>query len=69
MLEIRDLTIQYEGQPPVLEHFNLSMKKGKSSVLQEKAAVERPRLSGLFWALWQAAGKLQRVKSCSLANP
>ena len=58
MLEIRDLTIQYEGQPPVLEHFNLSMKK-----------VERPRLSGLFWALWQAAGKLQRVKSCSLANP
>ena len=27
MLEIRDLTIQYEGQPPVLEHFNLSMKK------------------------------------------
>ena len=29
MLEIRDLTIQYEGQPPVLEHFNLSMKKGE----------------------------------------
>lgn len=29
MLEIKDLKIQYGENPPVLEHFNLSMKRGE----------------------------------------
>ena len=29
MLEIKDLAVQYGKQPPFIEHFNLSMKKGE----------------------------------------
>lgn len=29
MLEIKDLTVRYGKQEPVVEHFNLSMKKGR----------------------------------------
>ena len=29
MLEIKDLTIQYGGKPPVVENFSLSLKKGE----------------------------------------
>lgn len=29
MLEIKDLKIQYGDNPPVLEHFDLSMKRGE----------------------------------------
>jgi len=29
MLEIKDLTVQYGSQPPTMEHFYLSMKKGE----------------------------------------
>lgn len=29
MLEIKDLAVQYGRQPPSIEHFNLSMKKGE----------------------------------------
>ncbi len=33
MLEIKDLAVQYGKQDPTIEHFNLSMKKERSSVL------------------------------------
>ena len=29
MLEIKDLSVQYGKQAPIIEHFNLSMKKGE----------------------------------------
>lgn len=52
MLEIKDLTVQYGSQPPTIEHFNLSMKKGEIiSVVGESGSGKTTVIRAVLGAL------------------
>lgn len=52
MLEIKDLTVQYGKQTPVIEHFNLSMKKGEIiSVVGESGSGKTTVIRAVLGAL------------------
>lgn len=52
MLEIKDLSIQYGKQPPTIEHFNLSMKKGEIiSVVGESGSGKTTVIRAVLGAL------------------
>lgn len=58
MLEINDLTVQYGNQPPTIEHFNLSMKKGEIiSVVGESGSGKTTVIRAVLGAL-PGAGKV-----------
>lgn len=72
MLEIKDLAVQYGKQPPTIEHFNLSMKKGEIiSVVGEsgsgKTTVIRAVLGALAGSGRVTAGDI-RFQGESLLN-
>lgn len=59
MLEIRDLTVQYGNQPPSVEYFNLSMKKGEIiSVVGESGSGKTTVIRTVIGAL-PATGKVK----------
>lgn len=52
MLEIRDLSVQYGKNPPTIEHFNLSMKKGEIiSVVGESGSGKTTVIRAVLGAL------------------
>lgn len=52
MLEIKDLAVQYGKQPPTIEHFNLSMKKGEIiSVVGESGSGKTTVIRAVLGAL------------------
>lgn len=52
MLEINDLTVQYGDRPPIIEHFNLSMKKGEIiSVVGESGSGKTTVIRAVLGAL------------------
>lgn len=52
MLEIKDLTVQYGKNPPTIEHFNLSMKKGEIiSVVGESGSGKTTVIRAVLGAL------------------
>ena len=52
MLEIKDLAVQYGKQPPAIEHFNLSMKKGEIiSVVGESGSGKTTVIRAVLGAL------------------
>ena len=52
MLEIKDLAVQYGKQPPFIEHFNLSMKKGEIiSVVGESGSGKTTVIRAVLGAL------------------
>jgi peptide/nickel transport system ATP-binding protein len=52
MLEINDLTVQYGNRPPIIEHFNLSMKKGEIiSVVGESGSGKTTVIRAVLGAL------------------
>lgn len=58
MLEIKDLAVQYGKQPPTIEHFNLSMKKGEIiSVVGESGSGKTTVIRAVLGAL-AGAGKV-----------
>ena len=50
MLEIKDLSVQYGKQAPIIEHFNLSMKKGEIISVVGESGSGKQLLSVLFSA-------------------
>lgn len=73
MLEIRDLSVQYGKNPPTIEHFNLSMKKGEIiSVVGEsgsgKTTVIRAVLGALAGGGKVTAGDIEFNGSSLLNN-
>ena len=52
MLEIRDISVQYGKQPPTIEHFDLSMKKGEIvSVVGESGSGKTTVIRAVLGAL------------------
>lgn len=52
MLEIKDLAVQYKKQPPSIEHFNLSMRKGEIiSVVGESGSGKTTVIRAVLGAL------------------
>lgn len=73
MLEIKDLSVQYGKQAPIIEHFNLSMKKGEIiSVVGEsgsgKTTVIRAVLGALAGGGRVSAGDIQFNGKSLLSN-
>ena len=68
MLEIKDLSVQYGKQAPIIEHFNLSMKKGEIiSVVGESGSGKTTVIRAVLGAL-AGGGRVSAVISSSTEN-
>lgn len=61
MLEIKDLKIQYGDNPPVLEHFDLSMKRGEIiGIVGESGSGKTTAIRAVLGALPRPGGRISR---------
>ena len=64
MLEIRDLSVQYGKNPPTIENFNLSMKKGEIiSIVGESGSGKTTVIRAVLGAL-AGSGKVTSGDIC-----